>query len=159
MDKDQDLLARLAQPADTKLVLLVLDGVGDLRTTDQPDTALGAASLPNLDALAARSALGRLVPVIQGVTPGSGPGHLGLFGYDTTAPEADFGRGILEALGLGLDIGPGDVAIRGNFASADADGNLTDRRAGRIPTEEGRRVCAKIQPALAADLDWSGCMS
>lgn len=143
------MLARLARPAETKLVLLVLDGVGDLRTAGQPETALDAAVLPNLDALAARSALGRLVPVIQGVTPGSGPGHLGLFGYDTMAPEADFGRGVLEALGLGLDVGPGDVAIRGNFATADADGNLTDRRAGRIPTAEGRRVCDKIRPALA----------
>ncbi len=143
------MLARLARPAETKLILLVLDGVGDIRTAEQPGTALDAASLPNLDALAARSALGRLVPVMQGVTPGSGPGHLGLFGYDPMSPESDFGRGVLEALGLALDVGPGDVAIRGNFATADADGNLTDRRAGRIPTEEGRRVCEKIRPALA----------
>ncbi len=148
-DVNQTLLARLAKPADTKMVLLVLDGVGDLQTADQPQTALGAAALPNFDALATRSALGRLVAVMQGVTPGSGPGHLGLFGYDPRSPEADFGRGILEALGLALEIGPGDVAIRGNFATADADGNLTDRRAGRISTEEGRRVCAKIAPALA----------
>ncbi len=149
MDRNQELLARLARPADSKLVLLVLDGVGDLRTVDQPQTALDAAATPNLDALAARSALGRMVPVMQGVTPGSGPGHLGLFGYDPIAPEADFGRGILEALGLALDMGEGDVAIRGNFATADGDGNLTDRRAGRIPTEEGQRVCEKIRPALA----------
>ncbi len=143
------MLARLARPAETKLVLLVLDGVGDLRSAGQPRTALDAAALPNLDALAARSALGRLVPVMQGVTPGSGPGHLALFGYDPMTPEADFGRGVLEALGLALEVGPGDVAVRGNFATADADGNLTDRRAGRIPTEEGRRVCAKLRAALA----------
>lgn len=149
MDREQDLLARLARAGESKMVLLVLDGVGDIRTGEQPQTALEAASLPNLDALATRSALGRMVPVIQGVTPGSGPGHLGLFGYETLSPEADFGRGVLEALGLGLDVGPGDVAIRGNFATADASGNLTDRRAGRIPTEEGRRVCEKIRPALA----------
>ncbi len=149
MDREQAMLARLARPAGTKLVLLVLDGVGDVRTAEQPLTALDAATLPNLDALATRSALGRLVPVMHGVTPGSGPGHLGLFGYDPMTPEADFGRGVLEALGLGLEIGPGDVAVRGNFATADADGNLSDRRAGRIPTEEGRRVCAKMRPVLA----------
>lgn len=145
----QELLSRLAQKADSKIVLLVLDGVGDLRTAEQPRTALEAAATPNLDALAARSALGRVVPVAQGVTPGSGPGHLALFGYDPAAPEADFGRGILEALGLGLEIGPGDVAVRGNFATLDGDGNLTDRRAGRIPTEEGRRVCRKLRAAVA----------
>lgn len=150
MDRELSLLTRLAGAGDSKLVLLVLDGVGDLRTADQPQTALEAASLPHMDALAERSALGRMVPVIQGVTPGSGPGHLGLFGYDTLDPEADFGRGVLEALGLGLELGPGDVAVRGNFATADADGNLTDRRAGRIPTEEGRRICDKIRPALAS---------
>ena len=149
MNTHQRLLARLAQPADSRIVLLVLDGVGDLRTGNQPRTALGAARLPNFDALAARSALGRLVPVAQGVTPGSGPGHLSLFGYDPAAPESDFGRGVLEALGLNLDMDGDDVAVRGNFASLDGDGNLTDRRAGRIPTEEGRRVCEKIRAALA----------
>ena len=149
MDRYQAMLARLARPADTKMVLLVLDGVGDVRSAEQPETALDAARLPNLDRLATRSALGRLVPVMQGVTPGSGPGHLGLFGYDPMTPEADFGRGVLEALGLGLEVGDGDVAVRGNFATADADGSLTDRRAGRISTAEGRRVCDKIQPTIA----------
>ncbi|MCB1008418.1 MAG: phosphoglycerate mutase, partial [Acidobacteria bacterium] len=139
-----DLLARLARPAETKVVLLVLDGLGDLASADQPRTALEAAASPNLDALAARSSLGRIVPVANGVTPGSGPGHLALFGYDPAEPEADIGRGVLEALGLGLEIGPGEVAARGNFATADADGNLTDRRAGRIPTEECVRVCGRL---------------
>lgn len=143
-----DLLARLAVESDNRIVLLVLDGVGDIRTRDQPATALDRAELPNMDALARRSALGRIVPVAQGVTPGSGPGHLALFGYDPTDPEADIGRGVLEALGLGLKIGPGDLAARGNFATIDADGNLTDRRAGRIPTSE----CQRLVDSLQADL-------
>jgi 2,3-bisphosphoglycerate-independent phosphoglycerate mutase len=147
-----DLLRRLAQPNDSKIVLLVLDGVGDIRTAEQRQTALEAASLPHLDALAGRSALGRLVPVYTGVTPGSGPGHLGLFGYDPTDPEADIGRGILEAIGEGLPIGPGDVAARGNFATADRAGNLTDRRAGRIPTEECERLCRGINLAISSAL-------
>jgi len=145
-----DLLARLARPAESKIVLLVLDGVGDLATPEQPRTALESAATPNLDALAARSSLGRIVPVATGVTPGSGPGHLALFGYDPAEPAADIGRGVLEALGLGLEIGPGEVAARGNFATAGADGNLTDRRAGRIPTEECVRVCGRLNGALGA---------
>lgn len=143
-----DFLSRLARPADSKIVLLVLDGVGDLRTAAQPQTALDRASTPNLDGLARDGSLGRLVPVMPGVTPGSGPGHLGLFGYDPTLPEVDIGRGVLEALGLGLDVAPGDLCARGNFATADGDGNLTDRRAGRIPTEECRRLCAALQEAV-----------
>ena len=144
----QALLSRLAQPNDSRLVLLVLDGVGDLRTADQPRTALDRAHIPNLDALAARSALGRIVPVVPGVTPGSGPGHLALFGYDPTAPHVDIGRGVLEALGLGLTVEPGTVAVRGNFATADSAGQLLDRRAGRIPTSECRRLCEMLNRAL-----------
>ncbi len=146
-----ELLSRLAQPlpeGEGKIVLLVLDGLGDIRTAAQPETPLERASLPHLDALARRASLGRLVPVAPGVTPGSGPGHLALFGHDPTQPAADVGRGVLEALGEGLRVGPGDVAARGNFATADAAGNLTDRRAGRIPTEESRRLCAAIREAL-----------
>lgn len=146
-----ELISRLAQPladGEGKIVLLVLDGLGDIRTEAQPLTPLEHAALPHLDALARRSALGRLVPVAPGVTPGSGPGHLALFGHDPTQPAADIGRGVLEALGEGLPVGPGDVAARGNFATADAAGNLTDRRAGRIPTEECRRLCAAIREAL-----------
>jgi 2,3-bisphosphoglycerate-independent phosphoglycerate mutase len=144
-----ELISRLSQPSDRRAVLFVLDGVGDIRTETQPKTALEAARLPNFDELARRSALGRIVPVAQGVTPGSGPGHLALFGYDPTRPEVDIGRGVLEALGLDLEVRPGDLAVRGNFATADADGRLTDRRAGRIPTSECQRLCRQLQPALA----------
>lgn len=148
-----ELLSRLAQPNTTKIVLLVLDGVGDLATPAQPHTALQKARTPHLDALAARSSLGRIVPVATGITPGSGPGHLALFGYDPREPQFDIGRGILEALGLGLDLRPGDVAARGNFATAAATGELTDRRAGRIPTAECVRVCEKINSALESITD------
>ena len=151
----QQLLARLAHRNDSRLVLLVLDGVGDLRTGSQPKTALEAASLPNFDTLAQHSALGRVIPVATGVTPGSGPGHLSLFGYDPTTPAADIGRGVLEALGLGLEVAPGQVAVRCNFATADAVGNLTDRRAGRIPSSECQRLCDKIQQRLGDYTDLS----
>ena len=144
------LLARLAQRNDRRIVLLVLDGVGDLRTADQPRTALEEARTPNLDRLAARSALGRLVPAGTGVTPGSGPGHLALFGYEPTSPDADIGRGVLEALGLGLDFPPDVVVARGNFATVDRDGLLLDRRAGRIPTAEGERICALLARRIEA---------
>jgi 2,3-bisphosphoglycerate-independent phosphoglycerate mutase len=150
------LLQRLARRTPSRIVLLVLDGVGDLRTEEQPKTALDLARLPNLDALAERSALGRLVPVRPGITPGSGPGHLALFGYDPTTDEADIGRGVLEALGLELDLLRGDLTARGNFASADAEGRLTDRRAGRPSNEEGRRLCGLLSEAVAgvdSDLD------
>ncbi len=148
--KHYELLARLAQPAASRIVLLVLDGVGDLRTAGQPRTALEEARTPHLDALARRAALGRIVPVAPGVTPGSGPGHLALFGYDPTTPEADIGRGVLEALGEDVEIRRGDVAARGNFATADAAGNLADRRAGRIPTAESARLSEAMQRAIDA---------
>jgi len=149
--RHHELLARLAEEDGGSIVLLVLDGVGDLRTAEQPRTALELAATPNLDRLAARSALGRIVPVAPGVTPGSGPGHLALFGYDPTSPETDIGRGVLEALGQEVEIRRGDIAVRGNFATADAEGNLTDRRAGRPPTEESARLSAAMQEAIDAD--------
>jgi 2,3-bisphosphoglycerate-independent phosphoglycerate mutase len=150
MPRHLELLARLAKPAETKIVLLVLDGVGDLAHAGQRQTALELARTPNLDRLAQENSLGRLVPVATGITPGSGPGHLALFGYDPAHKDNDIGRGVLEALGLGIPLAPDDVTARGNFATADAAGLLIDRRAGRIPTEECRRVCAKLNAALAA---------
>ena len=143
-----DFLHRLAQPNDRRIVLLVVDGVGDLVTKDQPRTPLDRAATPHLDALTARSALGRIVPVAQGITPGSGPGHLALFGSDPAAPETDIGRGVLEALGVGMEVRRGDVLARGNLATAGAAGELTDRRAGRPSNDENRRLVEAMQAAL-----------
>jgi 2,3-bisphosphoglycerate-independent phosphoglycerate mutase len=128
-----------------KLALLVLDGLGDLATANQGgQTPLEAAATPNLDALVkAGCAQGRMIPVAPGITPGSGPGHLGLFGYDPL--EYQVGRGVIEALGLGMTLQPGDVCARANFCTLDAEGRVTDRRAGRIPTEECERLCALLK--------------
>jgi 2,3-bisphosphoglycerate-independent phosphoglycerate mutase len=118
-----------------KLVLVVLDGLGDLAIRQHKYlTPLEAARTPNLDLLSKESAQGRIVPVAPGITPGSGPGHLGLFGYDPL--EFEVGRGVIEALGLGLDLKPGDVAARANFCTLDGKGMVTDRRAGRIATDK-----------------------
>jgi 2,3-bisphosphoglycerate-independent phosphoglycerate mutase len=126
-----------------KLVLVVLDGLGDIATKETNYlTPLEAAVTPNLDALARDSAQGRMIPVAPGITPGSGPGHLGLFGYDPL--EFEVGRGVIEALGLGLELKPGDVAARANFCTLDTKGIVKDRRAGRIPTEKCEELCALL---------------
>ncbi len=123
-----------------KLVLIVLDGLGDIATKEQGYvTPLEAATTPNLDALAKDAAQGRMTPVAPGITPGSGPGHLALFGYDPL--EFQVGRGVIEALGLGLELKAGDVAARANFCTLDSKGIVTDRRAGRIETEVCEELC------------------
>ena len=129
---DLRFLQELVVPAQTKIAMLIMDGLGGLPLEPGGKTELETARKPNLDALAGQSALGLTVPVAPGITPGSGPGHLGIFGYDPI--QYEIGRGALEALGVGFDLGPQDVAARGNFCSVDAAGVLTDRRAGRIPT-------------------------
>src|SRR5215213_9420302 len=126
-----------------KLVLVVMDGLGDIATRQYNYlTPLEAAKTPNLDALSKESAQGRMTPVAPGITPGSGPGHLGLFGYDPL--EFQVGRGVIEALGLGIELKPGDVCARANFATLDAKGIVRDRRAGRIPTEACEKLCAML---------------
>jgi 2,3-bisphosphoglycerate-independent phosphoglycerate mutase len=131
--KLDDVYKNLTIPNQTKLALVVLDGLGDIATEATGwRTPLEAAKTPNLDSLAKRSAMGRMIPVAPGITPGSGPGHLGLFGYDPL--EYDVGRGVIEALGLGIDLKAGDVAARANFCTLDSKGIVTDRRAGRIDT-------------------------
>ncbi len=134
------LYSKLLVKTNAKLALIVLDGLGDI-ATGGPDssTPLEAAYTPNLDALTQNSAQGRMIPVAPGITPGSGPGHLGLFGYDPL--EFQVGRGVIEALGLGIDLKPGDVCARANFCSMDAKGIVTDRRAGRIATEVCEELC------------------
>jgi 2,3-bisphosphoglycerate-independent phosphoglycerate mutase len=142
-----ELYSELTLKGSAKLALVVMDGLGDLATKEQGYlTPLEAAHTPNLDKLSKNSAQGRMIPAAPGITPGSGPGHLGLFGYDPL--EFQVGRGVIEALGLGLELKPGDVCARANFATLDANGIVTDRRAGRIPTE----TCEKLVALLAAKI-------
>jgi 2,3-bisphosphoglycerate-independent phosphoglycerate mutase len=145
------LYSELTLKTNAKLALVVLDGLGDLATREQGAlTPLEAAATPNLDALAKVSAQGRMIPVAPGITPGSGPGHLGLFGYDPL--EFQVGRGVIEALGLGVELKTGDVCARANFATLNAQGIVTDRRAGRIPTE----TCEKLVALLSAKIQKIG---
>src|ERR1700694_5135983 len=139
---DLGLLRDLAQPNTTKIVLCSLDGLGALPRAARGKTELEPAGMPNLHALASRSACGLLRHVGPGITPGSGPGHLGLFGYDPL--QHPVGRGVLEALGIEFDLRAGDVAARGNFCTVDDRGLITDRRAGRISTEE----CIRLTDSL-----------
>ena len=138
-----ELMKELQIAAETRIVHLVMDGLGGLPRELDGKTELEAARTPNLDALAARSQLGLAVPVRPGVTPGSGPAHLALFGYDPLT--YDIGRGVLEALGIGFDLQPEDVAARGNFCTVDGEGLITDRRAGRIPTEFNQKLVALLR--------------
>ncbi|MCZ6531267.1 MAG: 2,3-bisphosphoglycerate-independent phosphoglycerate mutase [Chloroflexi bacterium] len=128
-----DLLTQLHRPSSAKIILLVLDGLGGLPMQTGGATALEAAATPNLDRLAQEGTTGQTIPILHGVAPGSGPAHLSLFGYDPL--KYDVGRGVLEATGIGLQVAPGDVAARGNFCTLDGDGLITDRRAGRLPSE------------------------
>jgi 2,3-bisphosphoglycerate-independent phosphoglycerate mutase len=138
------LIQSLVMPNTTKILLLIMDGLGGLPIEEGGPTELEAASTPNLDALAARGICGMSTPIAAGITPGSGPGHMALFGYDPLAFE--IGRGVLEALGIGFDLQANDVAARGNFCSLDpATGVITDRRAGRIPTEVCVRLVEKLR--------------
>ncbi len=139
----QDLVHTLKNEANTKIVMLVADGLGGLPLEPGGPTELEAAKTPNLDKLAKRGVLGSMYPIKPGITPGSGPGHLGLFGYDPI--KYDIGRGVLEATGVGFHVGRNDVAIRCNFCSLDAQGNISDRRAGRIPTEESAPLAIKLR--------------
>ncbi len=129
---DDLFLKKLIQPADTKIVMLVMDGLGGLPRQPGGKTELETAHTPHMDALAALSSLGLTIPVAPGITTGSGPGHLALFGYDPLHYE--IGRGVMEALGVDFELKPEDLAARGNFCTIDDNGLVSDRRAGRIPT-------------------------
>ena len=139
---DQQELRDCYVPTPTKIVMLVVDGLGGLAHPDTGLSELETAHTPNLDAMAKESACGLTTPVLPGVAPGSGPGHLALFGYDPLKHQ--IGRGVLEALGIDIKLLPGDVAARGNFCTVDSSGLLVDRRAGRIPTELSAPLCERL---------------
>lgn len=140
---DLALIQKLIKPNDSKLVLLVMDGLGGHPRKEGGATELEAANTPNLDKLALRGISGLHQPIGPGITPGSGPGHLALFGYDPI--QYQIGRGVLSALGLDFALQPQDVAARGNFCTIDAQGRVTDRRAGRISTEKGQALCELLR--------------
>lgn len=137
-----DLTRRLQRSADTKIVMYVADGLGGLPQEPGGLTELEAACTPNLDALAQRGVLGMSIPVLPGIAPGSGPGHLGLFGYDPL--KYDIGRGVLEALGIDFALTDRDVAVRGNFVTVDSEGRISDRRAGRVSSDIAAALCEKL---------------
>ncbi len=138
-----EYLTPLIHSSGTKIVLLVMDGLGGMPIEPGGLTELETAATPNMDRLASQGTLGQTIPIKPGVTPGSGPAHLALFGYDPLV--YDIGRGALEAAGVGLEVKKGDVAARGNFCTLDAQGKISDRRAGRIPTEEAIPVVKLLQ--------------
>ncbi len=139
----EELFGKISSENEKKMVLLVLDGLGGLPVNGK--TELETARTPNLDLLAAESELGLSHPIAPGITPGSGPAHLALFGYDPLKYE--IGRGILEALGVGIEVGARSVAVRGNFATLE-NGLVSDRRAGRIPTEKNREIIAFLSQKI-----------
>ena len=145
---DLDLAAKLRQPAESKVVLCVMDGLGGFARAETERSELEQSDTPNLDRLTETSDVGLTTPVGMGITPGSGPGHLALFGYDPY--RFDIGRGVLEAVGIDFELGPDDVAARGNFCTLDADGNISDRRAGRIASEKSAALVERLR---AIELD------
>lgn len=132
-------LKKLYQKNERKIVLLVFDGLGGIPTEEDGLTELEKANIPNLDEFAKKGICGRMIMVEEGITPGSGPGHFSLFGYDPVKTE--IGRGVLESLGVGLEIQKGDLCARGNFATMNEEGIITDRRAGGITTEKNKEIC------------------
>ncbi|MEN3190242.1 MAG: 2,3-bisphosphoglycerate-independent phosphoglycerate mutase, partial [Atribacterota bacterium] len=142
---NEDIMKSLAIKTESKIVLVVADGIGDIPSKNN-QTVLETASIPNLDRLASQAICGLTDPVSRGITPGSGPAHLALFGYDPL--KYQIGRGVLEALGVGMELTPYDLACRGNFATLNEEGIITDRRAGRIATEVNKKICRIMQDKI-----------
>ena len=138
----QDLMRDLSRETPSRIVMLVMDGLGGLAREPDGKTELETANTPNLDALATKSVCGLLDPIAPGITPGSGPGHLALFGYDPV--RWNMGRGVLEACGINFPLNHGDIAIRINFCTVDQNGVITDRRAGRISTDKCKELAAEL---------------
>jgi len=143
-----NLIKEISRPSPTKIVLLVIDGLGGLPHPKTGKTELETAKTPNLDRLADKGICGLADPVGMGITPGSTPGHLALFGYDPI--KFNIGRGVVEAVGIDFDLKPGDIAARGNFCTVDKNGLVTDRRAGRISTDKSTELCQLLE-GLAID--------
>ena len=139
---NEEIMKSLAIKTESRIVLLVADGIGDIPSKNNK-TALETAVIPNLDRLASKAVCGLTDPISCGITPGSGPAHLSLFGYDPI--KYQIGRGVLEALGVGMELTPYDLACRGNFATLSEEGIITDRRAGRIPTALNEKICKIMQ--------------
>jgi 2,3-bisphosphoglycerate-independent phosphoglycerate mutase len=135
-------IKKLSRKSPSKIVLLVMDGVGGLPHPKTGKTELESARKPNLNHIARNSLCGLSDPISPGITPGSGPGHLAIFGYDPV--RCIIGRGVLEALGIDLELKPDDIAARGNFCTVDTEGIIADRRAGRIPTEKSTELCRSL---------------
>ena len=148
---DPKILKELVVPGTSKIVFLILDGLGGIQMEEKGGTELQIARTPNLDRLAENSSCGLLDPVGTGITPGSGPAHFALFGYDPF--EYNIGRGILEATGIDFPLTERDVVARMNFATVDRAGRVVDRRAGRIPTETNQRICRKLTQELKVGED------
>jgi len=148
VDISLELIKEIARPSPTNIVLLVIDGLGGLPNPETGKTELETANTPNLDKLATKGICGLTDPVGSGITPGSSPGHLALFGYNPVT--FNIGRGVLEAIGIDFDLHPGDVAARGNFCTVDKTGLITDRRAGRISTEKCAELC-RLLDGLVVD--------
>ncbi len=147
-----DLMRQLRRDNGSKIVLVVADGLGGMsRELHGGPTELEAAATPHLDDLASKGVCGLAQPILPGITTGSGPGHLALFGYDPL--RFQIGRGVLSALGIAFDLQPGDVAARGNFCTIDEEGRVTDRRAGRIATEEAARLVEKLRACRLEDAE------
>jgi len=137
-----ELLKALAKRSESKILLLIIDGLGGLPLSVDGQTELEVAHTPNLDSLAKGGICGMMDPILPGITPGSGPAHLALFGYDPL--HFTVGRGVLEALGVDFPLDESDVVGRMNFATIDKGGLLTDRRAGRISSEKGKKLCSLL---------------